>query len=396
MTIVPEPPGHQHESAAPGSGDSSSRTIPESSQAAGSPPAPAPALRHLLGLRVAAALIDVALLTGLFVIMGLVTGGTPAPTPGVASWSVGSAAAGTWWIRLGEATVAGWWLAAYLALVLAYFFASEATTGMTVGKRLLGLRVACSDGTRPPASAVAGRTLLRLVDWLPMLYLVGFLCVLATGRRQQRLGDLAASTLVGVAPSLPARRRHPLLAGTVAGLAIVALSVRVTSAGTPHLPQATAGRHCHGISFHHPAGWQQQPIQTRVTGTGRLCQTGILIGPSDGIAISAWRLPLRVTTTNLTTLTPDFTGGIRRLTRQAGGALQAGPDTITAGRLPALKFRASGLSYNGTRTETTLVLAFNGSTQYEIICQYTPQRAAQVTMACNQVLRTFSLTSPPA
>ena len=64
-------------------------------------------------------------------------------------------------------------------------------------------------------------------------------------------------------------------------------------------------------------------------------------------------------------------------------------------QLPALKFRASGLSYNGTRTESTLVLAFDGSTQYEVLCQYRPQHAAQVATACNQVLRTFTVTSPP-
>src|SRR4029434_649943 len=66
--------------------------------------------------------------------------------------------------------------------------------GQTVGKLLTGVRVVRADGDRPPVGAVAIRTVVRLVDWLPLLYLVGFLTMLATGARRQRLGNLAART----------------------------------------------------------------------------------------------------------------------------------------------------------------------------------------------------------
>ena len=39
------------------------------------------------------------------------------------------------------------------------------------------------------------RNVLRLVDWLPFLYLVGGILVLVSERRQ-RLGDLVAGTVV--------------------------------------------------------------------------------------------------------------------------------------------------------------------------------------------------------
>jgi uncharacterized RDD family membrane protein YckC len=64
--------------------------------------------------------------------------------------------------------------AGFVALALLYYFALEAVTGQTVGKRLLGLRVS-RRGERASVGAVAGRTLLRVVDWLRLLYLVGFL-----------------------------------------------------------------------------------------------------------------------------------------------------------------------------------------------------------------------------
>ncbi len=37
---------------------------------------------------------------------------------------------------------------------------------------------------------------MRLVDFLPVLYLVGLVVLLSTGTRQQRLGDLLAGTTV--------------------------------------------------------------------------------------------------------------------------------------------------------------------------------------------------------
>jgi uncharacterized RDD family membrane protein YckC len=67
--------------------------------------------------------------------------------------------------------------------------------GQTVGKRLLGLRVVDAHGLRLEPSQVIVRNLLRLLDALPALYLTGGIaCVFS--RHRQRLGDLAAGTVV--------------------------------------------------------------------------------------------------------------------------------------------------------------------------------------------------------
>jgi uncharacterized RDD family membrane protein YckC len=67
--------------------------------------------------------------------------------------------------------------------------------GQTIGKRLMGLRVMDAQGLRLQFSQIVIRNLLRVVDSLPAMYLVGgmacFLSPLA-----QRLGDLAANTIV--------------------------------------------------------------------------------------------------------------------------------------------------------------------------------------------------------
>jgi uncharacterized RDD family membrane protein YckC len=88
------------------------------------------------------------------------------------------------------------WLPAVTALVLSYFFVCEAVWGQTVGKRRLGLRVVRVDGRRLSPTAVAPRTVLRLIDAAPVFYLIGGVTMLLSGRRRQRLGDLAAGTMV--------------------------------------------------------------------------------------------------------------------------------------------------------------------------------------------------------
>jgi uncharacterized RDD family membrane protein YckC len=68
-------------------------------------------------------------------------------------------------------------------------------SGRTPGKRWTGLRVVKVGGAPVGFLSSALRNLLRLVDYLPGFYLVGILAVLFT-RNNQRLGDLAAGTLV--------------------------------------------------------------------------------------------------------------------------------------------------------------------------------------------------------
>ncbi len=131
----------------------------------------------VLGRRALAALIDTSVMFCLGLALALTVGEK-------------TAANGTVWVSL-----EGGVLYCYLGLVLLYFFAFEATSGQTVGKGMVKLRVVRLDGMPARPAAIATRTLLRLVDWLPLLNLVGIICVLAT-RRHQRVGDLLAKTVV--------------------------------------------------------------------------------------------------------------------------------------------------------------------------------------------------------
>ena len=99
------------------------------------------------------------------------------------------------------------------ALALTYFFVAEATTGQTIGKRLMRLRVVMRDGRPAPANAIAGRTVLRLIDVMPFGWVIGGLTMLLTGGRRQRLGDIATGTVVRRDDRPMPRAPHSLLVG---------------------------------------------------------------------------------------------------------------------------------------------------------------------------------------
>ncbi len=67
--------------------------------------------------------------------------------------------------------------------------------GQTPGKKLLGLRVLRADGAPVGWSRSTVRSLLAFADFLPFGFAAGLTAMLL-GRRCQRLGDLAAGTVV--------------------------------------------------------------------------------------------------------------------------------------------------------------------------------------------------------
>lgn len=91
-----------------------------------------------------------------------------------------------------------------------YHVLLEGASGQTAGKAASGVVVVMEDGRPCTYRAAATRTALRLADWLPAGYILGLAAIAAT-ERDQRLGDLAAGTVVveadGAAP--PRRLREP-------------------------------------------------------------------------------------------------------------------------------------------------------------------------------------------
>ena len=82
------------------------------------------------------------------------------------------------------------------------------SAGATPGKRALGVRVLLEDGAPVGLRASAIRNVIRLIEGFALLYIPAVIAIMST-RRNQRLGDLAAGTVVARAadPGEPTFRR---------------------------------------------------------------------------------------------------------------------------------------------------------------------------------------------
>ena len=135
-----------------------------------------------IGSRFVAVLVDHLIMGGLFLALGLL-------------WGVLASSIADRVNLLGK-----WILALFIALNFVlywgYFTLFEALwRGQTPGKHVMKLRVIKDSGRQITLFEAMSRNLLRIIDYLPALYLAGVITMLCT-KRHQRLGDLAAGTIV--------------------------------------------------------------------------------------------------------------------------------------------------------------------------------------------------------
>jgi uncharacterized RDD family membrane protein YckC len=141
----------------------------------------------VLGRRIVAAVIDVTLIGVLLIVIAKTLGNEEAREYSLWAETQGAPRA------------------LFLLLTFAYYFGTELVWAQTLGKRVMKLRVVRDDAAKAGAGPIAIRNLVRAIDWLPSLYIVGVITVFVTGERRVRLGDLAARTKV-VADDAPSPR----------------------------------------------------------------------------------------------------------------------------------------------------------------------------------------------
>jgi uncharacterized RDD family membrane protein YckC len=140
------------------------------------------------------------------------------------------------------------WLILFFALEWFYPVVFELSRwGATPGKRTFGLRVVMDSGLPITPAASLTRNLLRVADFLPFVYGLAIVSMLARFDCK-RLGDVAAATLVIYEPRVTARKADEGVAPVAPVMtlaprdqaALVALAARVPTLTTERLDELAA------------------------------------------------------------------------------------------------------------------------------------------------------------
>jgi uncharacterized RDD family membrane protein YckC len=108
---------------------------------------------------------------------------------------------GTWLMTAGDHLWGYGWLVTdplcltFLAVIVLYFVLLEGVSGATLGKQMLSLRVVQVEGGVPGVARALIRNLLRAVDSLPALNILGVVLIVTSPQRA-RFGDRVAGTRV--------------------------------------------------------------------------------------------------------------------------------------------------------------------------------------------------------
>ncbi len=133
-----------------------------------------------VGERIAAYLLDMLIVFGIYVLVWLV---------------LSLSSYGSWLSSIGH-LITFWIYLFPLALFFSYHLLMEGlASGQSLGKKIIGIRVLRADGKEASFSDYLLRAILQLID---IIFTTGMLAILLISSTQnsQRLGDMAANTLV--------------------------------------------------------------------------------------------------------------------------------------------------------------------------------------------------------
>jgi hypothetical protein len=197
-------------------------------------------------------------------------------------------------------------------------------------------------------------------------------------------------------------RPSPLLA---AGLAALVLAIAActapeadggASASPPPRPSASAETAFsgNGVSFSYPEGWRELKVSDSSASAGSAdWSTTVGIDPRNMVSVSRFTLDSAITADNVQARSASIRSQLESLFVQAGGSLQAGPTALEMAGLPALEFSGAARNPIGQRVQSRLVLAFEGTTEYFVNCQYDDSGSERVLSGCDLVVSSFSVSA---
>lgn len=159
----------------------------------------------------------------------------------------------------------------------------------------------------------------------------------------------------------------------------------------------------HGVSFKYPHDWA--PAESK--GVNVKTSSGVwteMFAPkaaskdpagttADIIFLTEFETPVAVTKKTLAASTDSITGSVTQVAEKAGGELLGGPTEVTMGDLPGFEYRISAETIKGRKSESRLVIVWNGKTEYSLNCQHlvSGSLADEIEQGCTMVVESFKL-----
>jgi len=167
-----------------------------------------------------------------------------------------------------------------------------------------------------------------------------------------------------------------------------------TAASSETSSPATAGKTFsgNGISFQYPESWQEFTLSGTTASSGnQLWNETVGIDAINFVSVSGYTINVPITNDNIDDQKAGIGQQISALFTQAGGGIDGGPTDETMAGLPALGFTGTAKNPAGALVSSKLVLAFDGTTEYFVNCQYDSTGESELLAGCDQIVGSFSV-----
>lgn len=250
-----------------------------------------------------------------------------------------------------------------------YMTTMEWAVGATIGKLLVGVRVATREQGPMSLQQSAVRNVLRLIDSLPFFYVVGGILVKAS---ETRLGDKAAKTDVYKRRVVPERKA--ITGGLLAGLALSALMVasvpvffsdQEAVGSPPAFDGEKALYSANGVSFSYPSHWKELETTEGLGSVGDAFFEDRLGTVAGGVTISGYSLSTVVTEENVEQTRAEIEQVADQLVQESGGELTAPVSLTTVAGAPTWTF---DITFEDWTSRQYMILS--GDTEYSVVCEW--------------------------
>jgi PsbP-like protein len=149
----------------------------------------------------------------------------------------------------------------------------------------------------------------------------------------------------------------------------------------------------HGISFTYPGGWNEaEETSTAVSSGTQRWSESFGIDGNNFVSLTEYEVNIEVGEENISELEQEIGETIEQLTQQAGGNVDEGPSEVTMGGLPGFRFELSGVEAEGGTVASSILLVFDGTTEYFLNCQFTDEHQEEIDEGCTQIIDSFEVT----